>query len=55
MEKLLEELKEYMQQMIDEVNAVSSDPDLDPSFDFDLGYIAGMGIVIRKVEGLINA
>lgn len=55
MDKLLQELKDYMQEMIDELNESSDDPELDPDCDFSMGYIAGMGLVIKQVEELLNA
>lgn len=53
--KLLEELKAYQQEMIDEVNESSDDPEMDPDCDFALGYIAGVGMVLSRMEELINA
>ena len=55
MNELLEELKAYQQEMIDDINRISSDPDLDPQLDFEQGYIAGMGMVLSRMEEVINA
>jgi hypothetical protein len=55
MNELLEELKVYQQEMIDELNESSDDPEQDPDCDFSLGYIAGMGMVLSRMEEVINA
>lgn len=53
-QELLKELKAFHQEMIDEVNESSDDPEQDPDLDFALGYIAGVGYVIYKMEGELN-
>lgn len=55
MNELLEELKAYQQEMVNDINRISSDPDLDPQLDFEQGYIAGMGMVLSRMEEVINA
>ena len=54
MNQTLEELTEYFHQMVDDVNAISSDPDSDPNFDFEQGYIAGLGYALMRMTGMDN-
>ena len=48
--ELLEQVKEYQQEMIDKVNESSDHPEMDPDCDFALGYIAGIEYVIKSIE-----
>lgn len=54
MNEILKELTEYHQQMIDELNSTSSDPDLEPDLDFEQGYIAGLGFALMRMTGVDN-
>ena len=53
-QELIADLEQRVQELNEEINAISPDPEMNSDLDFEVGYNAGMSCAIQLIKELLN-